>query len=317
MMGEKSGTDRLLDEAIDLIIRMQDDPDNPVAQSMIKRWRARSTRHEQIWQKVSGAHGMSGQVLKQRDKAERKAKSRISRRKLVIGGLAGVGAIGAGSLSIPDALVWARADHITPKGEVRRVTLADGSLSTLGPESAIAVDYGERRRSVELLRGMAFFEVAADSGRPFVVKARELAATASGTAFDISDDAGFIAISVAEGAVETIEAIGRAQRLGAGEWLSFDARRNTFDRGRRDVTQVASWRDGLIIADEEAVGALVAKIGRWHPGRIVILDASISEQRVSGLFDLSDPQRALAAVVLPAGGRVRHVSSYLTVISPI
>ena len=38
--------DRLLDEAIDLVIRLQNDPDNPVALEMIRAWRARGAVHE-------------------------------------------------------------------------------------------------------------------------------------------------------------------------------------------------------------------------------------------------------------------------------
>lgn len=319
-MTEKGGADRLLDEAIDLIIRLQNDPENRVAQSMIKSWRARSGRHEQIWQKVSGAHGMTGQILKDRNRAERKAKGKISRRKLLIGGIVGFGAAGTGSLLIPDALTWARADHMTPKGKVRRIVLSDGSVSTLGPDSAIALSIEGRERRVELLEGMAYFEVAPEKARPFVVETRDIVVRAAGTAFDISDDAGCTSICVAQGGVEARPRLhpgGNFQRVGAGEWLSFDAATDTFERGARDVDQVASWRDGLLVADREPIAALVAKIARWHSGRIVILDPSIGNQKVSGLFDLGDPAAALAAIVHPAGAQVRHVSTYLTVISPI
>lgn len=319
-MTDKSGADRLLDEAIDLIIRLQNDPDNPVANSMIMGWRARSSRHEQIWQKVAGAHGMTGQILKDRQQAERKAKSKITRRKLLIGGIAGLGAASAGSLTIPDALTWARADHTTPTGEVRRITLADGSISTLGPESAIALDYRDGERRVELLKGMAYFEVARDTARPFLVEARGLVVEAVGTAFDVSDDADCTSLCVAHGVVKVRardNLDGQVLRAEAGEWLSFNAAKQIVERSRRDVEMVASWRDGLLAAEQDSIAVLVAKIARWYRGRIVMLDPAIGDQKVSGLFDLRHPVSALAAVVHPTGARVRQVSSYLTVISPI
>lgn len=319
-MTDKSGADRLLDEAIDLIIRLQNDPENPVAQSMINAWRARSSRHEQIWQKVSGAHGMTGKILKDRDRAVRREKNNISRRKLLIGGIAGLGAAGAGSLTIPDALTWARADYITPKGEVRRVALADRTFSTLGPDSAIALDFRDRQRRVELLDGMAYFEVANDQARPFVVETRGLIVTALATAFDVSDDAACTSVCVARGVVEARprnNPMGKLYRVATGEWLTFDTATDGIDRGARDIEQVAMWREGLLLADREPIAVLVAKIARWHPGRIVMLDPTIGDHKVSGLFDLNDPHAALAAAVHPAGARVRQVSSYLTVISPI
>jgi transmembrane sensor len=71
------------------------------------------------------------------------------------------------------------------------------------------------------------------------------------------------------------------------------------------------------MADKEAVSTLIARIGRWIPGRIVIADPFIGSQRVSGIYDLNDPKRALEAVVQPTGAQVRQVSSFLTIISPL
>jgi len=319
-MSERSAAERLLDEAIDLLIRLQEDPANPVTRTTIDRWRARSTRHEQIWQKVFGAHGLSGEVLNERKSAQQKAKRKVSRRKFVIGGLAGLGAVTSGAVAIPEAIVWASADHITPKGKTEQITLADGTRTMLGPQSAIALQFTSSLRRVELIRGMAYFDVAAAPNQPFLVSAGRLTVTATGTAFDISNDAGFINIAVAEGAVETRAGAGLARealRLDAGEWLSFDDARIAYDRGSRDVDQIATWRKGLIIADREPIVALVAKIARWHPGRIVFLDPAVGEQRISGIFDLSDTRRALAAIVHPAGARLRDLPPFLTVISPI
>ncbi len=310
---------RMLDEAIDLIIRLQNDPDNPVALEMIAGWRARSAEHERIWRKVSGAHGMSGKILTDRAKAASRAKAKVTRRKFMIGGAAGLGAVAAGSILVPDAILSARADFITKKGEIRRVDLDDGSVATLGPESALALDYGLERRGLELLKGMAFFEVTKDPARPFVVATSELTATALGTAFDMSEDAGLVGVSVAEGEVETHSRdIGgwASATLNAGDWIRFDASTRTVDRGKYDVGQIAAWRQALIVADNAPVSALVARIGRWYPGRIVVADPYVGSHRVSGLFDLREPERALEAVVHPAGAHVRRVSSYLTIIAP-
>ncbi|BCP52141.1 iron dicitrate transporter FecR [Kaistia sp. 32K] len=312
-------TDRLLDEAIDLVIRLQTAADNPVAIEMIRAWRARSPEHERIWIQVSDVHGMSGKVLTDRHEAERRRRQAPSRRNFMLGGAVGLGALAAGSLFGPDAILRARADHITDKGEIRRIDLPDGSLTTLGPDSAIAIAFSDARRGIVLLKGMSFFDVTADTGRPFQVEAGDLTATARGTAFDVSSDAGIVSVSVDEGLVET-QAGGQAEAtlsLDAGDWMSFDPAQQAVERGRREPGQIGSWRDKLILADREPLSALVARIGRWVPGRILIADPFVGAQRVSGLFDLSDPHRALEAAVLPAGGRVRQASSFLTVISPL
>ncbi|WP_334377130.1 FecR family protein [Bradyrhizobium sp. AZCC 1719] len=239
----------------------------------------------------------------------------------MIGSVIGLGAIGVGYSVLPDILARSRADHVTAKGEIRRVTLPDGSVATLGPDSAIAVDFAVQRRRIELLAGMCFFDVASEPQRPFSVQMAELTATALGTAFDVSnDDGGMLSVAVDHGVVETRAPSSRlatGARLQAGEWVTFDRATHAVERGSREASHIASWRENFIIAEKEAVSALVARIGRWIPGRIVMADPFIGSQRVSGIFDLNDPKRALEAVVHPAGARVRQVSSFLTIVSPL
>lgn len=319
-MRETPEQDRWLDEAIDLIIRYQNDPANPVATELIHAWRARSLEHEAVWARVSKVHGVSGTILNERRRIERRESFDLSRRNFTIGGLLALGAGATAYTFAPGMILQARADHMTAKGEIRKVNLPDGSVATLGPESAIALDFQPDARRIDLLAGMSFFDVAADRGRPFSVSSGHVKATALGTAFDVSSDAGIVTVSVDHGLVDIRapdQALVAGLKLMEGEWMAFDQDSGSIDRGQRDQGQIASWRDKLIVAERETVSALVARIGRWVPGRIVIVDPFIGSRKVSGLFDLNDPVRALEAVVHPAGARVRQISSLMTVISPL
>lgn len=310
--------DRLLDEAIDLMIRLQTAPGNPVATEMVRAWRARGPEHEAIWTRVSDVHGMSGKVLADQRKAARRQRQAPSRRNVLLGGGAGLAALAAGSLFGPDAILRARADHVTGTGEIRRIRLPEGSLVTLGPDSAIGLDFDATRRAVTLLKGMCFLEAAAEPARAFEVECGSIRAATNDGAFELSNDAGLTQLSVDAGDLEIrIDAVSPRLSLGSGDWMSVDAASQAIERGHRAPGQVATWRDKYILAEREPVSALVARIGRWIPGRIFIADPFVGSQRVSGLFDLSDPRRALEAAVLPAGGRIRRASSFLTVISPL
>jgi transmembrane sensor len=312
--------ERLLDEAIDLTIRLQSDPANSVTLEMVSAWRARSPEHERIWQRVADAHGASGKVLSSQRKAARRQNLGLTRRNLIVGGAVGLGAAAAGVTFGPDLVSWAEADHITPKGEIRGFALIDGSKVTLGPDSALALAYEETRRRIRLLKGLAFFDVARDTRRPFVVEAGRLTITAVGTAFDVADDAGIISIGVESGSIEAQASglrLASAGRLASGDWISVDAASQDIERGKRETGQIAAWRDNMIMAEKETVSALVARIARWHEGRVVLAAPNLGAERVSGVFDLRNPHRALEAVVHPAGGRVRRVSSFLTLITPL
>lgn len=319
-MSEVPEDRRLFREAADLAIRLQNDPGNPVAIEMVRAWAARSSKHEAAWARVAEIHGMTGKVLAEQREAAENVAPGISRRNLIVGGTIGLGAVAAGSLMLPGALLYAKADYVTSTGEIRRIDLPDGSVLTLGPDSAVAVEYATSLRGIDLLAGMAYFEVANDSARPFYVRCGSLTATAIGTAFDVSDDAGFISVSVDEGIVEAQAAeseLSRGERLNAGDWITLDPSSHGVTRGSREAFQIAAWRSGMIVAEKETVAAMVAKIARWQRGRVVIADLFLRSRVVSGVFDLSDPIRALEAVVRPFGARVRKVGPLMTVISPV
>ncbi|MGU3575490.1 FecR family protein [Brucellaceae bacterium C25G] len=311
---------KLLDEAIDLIIRLQNDPGNPVALDMIRKWRARGVEYEEAWMRVAKIHGASGSILAEKQRIERRKSLGLTRRNFMIGGFAVLGA-GTAFYSLgSDLLLQGRADYLTAKGEIRRINLPDGSVATMGPDSAIALDFNNESRIIHLLAGMSYFDVKRDPNRPFTVLSGSMSATALGTAFDVSSDAGVISVSVDHGLVDvrsSDKVFQTGVELKQGQWIIFDPASGSTIRGAREIDQIASWRNNIVVAEKETISVLVARIGRWIPGRVVIADPSIGNQRVSGIFDLNDPLLALQAVVHPAGGRVRQISSFLTVISSL
>lgn len=320
MIDDTTGEDRLFEEAVDILIRIKSDPDNPVALEIATRWLARSNQHREIWNEALEIHGMTGKILTDERRAVRKEAFDISRRSLVVGGLLGGSALLAAGYSAPGLILQARADVLTSTAEIKRVKLSDGSFATLGPDSAIAAQIGSERRDIELIQGMAFFEVARDSSRPFAVRMHSMITTALGTAFDVSQDSGFLNLSVSHGTVQTdLPPISArpAMTLNAGEWLSLSTTDGVVSTGTRDIGQIATWRDGMIVVEKERIAAVVARIARWKRGRVLIADRSLGSQPVSGVYDLSNPDLALEAVVQPYGGKVRELTPYLTVISAL
>ncbi|MBB4953714.1 transmembrane sensor [Agrobacterium vitis] len=311
---------RLFREAADLAIRLQNDAGNPVSADMLRAWISRSPAHEAAWAKVAAIHGMTGKILTDRKRAAQRESLGLTRRNLMIGGALGLGAMGAGSPFLPGLLVKARADVITATAELKTIPLPDGSMVTMGPDSAIGLHFTNGQRNIDLLSGMAYFEVMKDPARPFTVNASGFSVTVLGTAFDVSSDAGVVSVSVDHGLVEA-QAPGLsprgAERLREGQWLAFDLSSHSINRGEREPFQIAAWRKGMIVAENETVSALVARISRWQAGQVVMADPFLGERLVSGVFDLGDPLRALDAVVRPFGARVRKITPFVTVISPV
>ncbi len=89
----------------------------------------------------------------------------------------------------------------TEPGEWKTVTLADGSELQVGPNTRLTLDLGDQQRSIELVRGEAYFKVAKDATRPFLVEANAYAVKAVGTQFAVSQRKDELIVTVSEGEV--------------------------------------------------------------------------------------------------------------------
>lgn len=74
----------------------------------------------------------------------------------------------------------------TSYGELKQITLPDGTEVTINSESELRVKKGfDQKNRVVYLKGEAFFDVRRKSNLPFVVRTRDLSVTALGTSFDV------------------------------------------------------------------------------------------------------------------------------------
>jgi len=117
-----------------------------------------------------------------------------------LGGLAAAGMLLACLLA---TFFWPARDlsYVTALGELREITLPDGSRVTLGGDSKLMTHFTWRVRSVELHQGEAFFRVKHDALRPFVVHSAGGRTTAVGTAFEVRRYEDHVQVWVREGTV--------------------------------------------------------------------------------------------------------------------
>nr|WP_281418940.1 FecR family protein [Rhizobium sp. AQ_MP] len=243
---------------------------------------------------------------------------RFSRRSL---GLAAATLMSAGLVAILFGPAWQvrlAADYHTGAGETAMVTLPDGSSVTLAPETALAEEFGGGRRQVRLLSGEAFFDVKRDTSHPFVVEAQDASVRVLGTAFSVRDTGHGTRVELAHGAVTLTSGATQEHReltLVPGDVVTVERTDGKMERSQIDPGDVALWRKGQLAVTDQPLGEVVALIQRQHPGWIVMPEERLAALRVTGLYDLSDPDRALMALTAPFGLTVRQVSPYLHIIS--
>lgn len=207
-------------------------------------------------------------------------------------------------------------------GETRYIELMDGSRIQLDSGSAIAVDYAPDRRRVTLLAGQAFFSVVRDRDRPFMVGADDVVVTVTGTTFDVHLATAEVEVAVAEGEVHVSypHNFGQEARtdeavLGPGHGVRIDRQGGEPKHIRFTPQSVAPWRRGRLLIDSATIGELVDELRRYRAGAIIITDKALADRRVTGVFDLTDPLRALKTVVQPHAGQVREITPWLIVVS--
>jgi transmembrane sensor len=102
------------------------------------------------------------------------------------------------------------AYYATGIAEVRDIHLSDGSEITLGARSSLEVAFRRHERRVVLTSGVAFFSVAKNPSRPFIVRVGDKEVRDVGTQFEIRRDLLSMRVSVVEGTVEVMQVPDRA-----------------------------------------------------------------------------------------------------------
>lgn len=190
-------------------------------------------------------------------------------------------------------------------GQVRKVVLVDGSVVTLNTNSRVAVNFTKERREVRLLQGEALFDVAKNKKRPFIVVAGDMQVRAVGTSFTVSMlPRRPIQVLVKEGVVEL-------DRVSSVKAAPVRVSANTLALASHDIPIVAAvvpkakierdmaWQYGQIAFDNQTLQDASEEFARYSDVRIVV-DPSVSERTVTGLFFCNDPvafAKAAAAVL--------------------
>ncbi len=317
MNGVASGIpDPILEQASDWLFRTQEAPDDPRLRAALEAWIAGDPRHAQAWtaaRRAWAVAGMTTPVLVGTTPAAAAPPPRAAARRRRVAVLALAAGIAALAL-LPGLSQRLQSDHRTATAETRALALADGSRLTLAADSAVATAFSDGVRGVALLSGAAHFEVEPDRARPFVVSGGDVTVTVTGTAFDVAFTERTAAVEVAEGSV-TVAHGGTETRLKAGQGAIVDRSSGEIRRVAVDPLDVGAWRHGRLVVGDRMLSTVVDAIRRHHPGVILLSDHALAEKRVTGVYDLSDPERALRALVGPYGGTVRRLTPYLLVVS--
>ncbi|MDO6414957.1 FecR domain-containing protein [Sphingomonas sp. BIUV-7] len=191
----------------------------------------------------------------------------------------------------------------TRRGEQRVVRLEDGSTLRLDGATSVDVTLDRRERRVELRRGDAYFDVAHEANRPFVVQAGGSATRVLGTAFTIDLAGQDVRLSVYRGRVRfggdkgsILVSSGWRSRFASG----FARTPTRFDAAQQD------WRGSWIDTDDMQLGELVDALNRRAGPLILRPSPGLAAIPLAGRFRLDDAELLLGAMGAAYGFRVER-----------
>ncbi|MGX5816735.1 FecR family protein [Chitinophaga lutea] len=218
-----------------------------------------------------------------------------------------------------------RSDY-NVKGTRSQIKLADGTSVWLNSDSELKYPARFKGSTREVfLKGEAFFDVAKDAARPFIVHTETMHLNVLGTSFNVKaypgDSTAEATLISGEVEVEVLHQPGRKVRLKPDEKLVLPKRLDTLNGAIATETPVilkptyylredsaiieTAWVDNRLLFQDESFTHLAARMERWYNVSVRFENAAIQQLRFTGVFGKETLEQALQALQLTENFRYR------------
>lgn len=266
----------------------------PHLQARIDHWRAKHPDHELAWQRLCHLRQELGDMtsrLPDRDLGlqllERADTDLQRRRALKLLGL--VLAVGAPAGWLTQRQVNGPNLH-TAAGEQKQQTLPGGVQVQLNTRSGLDITRVGQPLQLTLREGEVMID-SLGSAPSFQLQLRCAwgRCDAAQARFSVREHEGYSQVSVAQGEL-LLHAAGQRYQARAGERLRLS---QSGIAAASPALDPLAWSQGMLVADNLSLGCFIAELGRYRSG-VLGCDPSIANLRLSGVFQLAEPDTLLA-----------------------
>lgn len=207
--------------------------------------------------------------------------------------------------------------YATRVGQHQTVHLADGTSVELNTNTRLQAGMTSRARVVKLERGEAYFEVAHDTTRPFIVFAGNRKITDIGTKFSVRRDGDEVQVLVAEGRVrvDIPSAHGGAQALEAAASSLVVAKADgtlVAQKSQHVIADRLSWRQGVLVFDQDTLAAAAAEFNRYN-NKHIIVTGHARDLRIGGRFRSDNVEVFVSLIREGFGLKIERAGSEIVV----
>lgn len=179
----------------------------------------------------------------------------------------------------------------TKSGEKLKLRLPDQTYVILNSNSSIEFDsdYGKEKRFIKI-QGEAYFDVASNKEKPFIVDSGELHTTALGTEFNVLSRNGIEEIALTEGRVKVeIEDTGAIadlfETLDPGQKATFKENDSKIINSNFDPSIVTAWKEGRIQFKRKRLKDIFSDLQNWYGVEFQVPLSLNMNRKVSGEFN--------------------------------
>ena len=280
--------DPLAREAFHWLLHLHSGDETPDDWAAFDQWQESSPEHQAAGVRAQRIWDQIGASL------VKTYRSRMPKLPVILAAVIGLGAFTflSGQFGPPASFF---ADYRSSTGEIRSVTLRDGSEITL--DTGTSFDVADSGRTVTLYTGQIFASVKPGHARPFTVIAGNAQAGALGTAFAVRRDGAQASIVVAESAVKVTDTgTGQTARVDAGSAITLDPANGLGAPHQVDTGALTAWRHGELKFVDRPLREVVAELERYRRGRIAIVGGGIADLPVRATVNLHRADEFLASL---------------------
>jgi ferric-dicitrate binding protein FerR (iron transport regulator) len=177
-------------------------------------------------------------------------------------------------------------------------TLSDGSVITLNKRSTLTYPskFKGNTRAIAL-KGEAFFNVAPDKKKPFIISVNDVQVTVVGTSFNVKSENGNTEVVVETGIVRVTRS-GKTVELNAGEKIIMSANDSIASKEAVSDKLYNYYRSKEFVCDETPLWKLVQVLNEAYDAKIIIGRKELNDKRITTIFYNESLEKILEVIHL-------------------